>query len=518
MKVLLINSNRKGDMLAAAPIGLCYVATAVEAAGHSVKVLDLCFSGKQNVSDTRNAIQSFKPETIGVSVRNIDNVNMLHPISYLRDAVDLINEIRRLSDCPIVLGGSAVSLAPEAILRLSKADYIVVSDGEEPFRVLLECLESKKNPSQIPGVGSIINGCFHLAAPVLTEFSGQTPDIGRWVDTSLYQRIGAAYNIQTKRGCRRHCVYCTYNQSLEGARLRLRNPIDVVDEIEDALKKYGPDTFEFVDSVFNDPVDHSMSILEEIIKRPWKARFTAMGVHPRGLDKQYLALMWRAGFRSLMITPESASDTMLGNYRKGFKSEDVFRAAEALNQTGFAVWWFFMIGGPGETNETLQTSLDFVLNNLRKNGRAVTHVAQFFIGVRLYPHTALWRLAGKQGFVNGLTNPLDQVWYLSEDLDLDEAVSQMFHAASICPEIYLGFDEKMLSFSRTIAGVCRLLRLKGPYWKYMRIGNVVGIKTGIRFIFKPANTAAWIRKALIRQSYSGRLVTRFEEPIAALNR
>ena len=43
-----------------------------------------------------------------------------------------------------------MSLAPEAILRLSKADYIVVSDGEEPFRVLLECLESKKKPITNP--------------------------------------------------------------------------------------------------------------------------------------------------------------------------------------------------------------------------------------------------------------------------------------------------------------------------------------------------------------------------------
>ena len=49
MRVLLINSNRKGDMLAAAPIGLCYVASAVEAAGHSVNVLDLCFSRKNGV-------------------------------------------------------------------------------------------------------------------------------------------------------------------------------------------------------------------------------------------------------------------------------------------------------------------------------------------------------------------------------------------------------------------------------------------------------------------------------------
>ena len=98
--------------------------------------------------------------------------------------------------------------------------------------------------------------------------------------------------------------------------------------------------------------------------------------------------------------------------------------------------------------------------------------------------------------MNELTNPLDQVWYLSEDLDLDEAVSQMFHAASICPEIYLGFDEKMLSVSRTIAGVCRLLGLKGPLLEVYGVGNVVGIKTGIRFIFKPVDTAASIRERL----------------------
>ncbi len=513
MRVLLINSNRKGDMLAAAPIGLCYVASAVEAAGHTVKALDLCFSRKRVFDEVELAIRSFEPEVIGVSVRNIDNTNMLHPISYIPDTLELFEKIRRLIDCPIVVGGSAVSLAPEAVLKLLKADYVVVSDGEGPFTTLLECIGNGKEVVKIPGVGRLVNGVFDLTPPVMNGFVSRAPDIGRWVDTSSYRRIGAAYNIQTKRGCRRQCVYCTYNQSLEGVRLRLRDPIDVVDEIEDALKKYSPDTFEFVDSVFNDPIDHSVSILEEIIRRPWKARFTAMGVHPKGLDKGYLDLMWKAGFRSLMITPESASDIMLANYRKGFTSKDVFEAAEALNKTAFAVWWFFMIGGPGETNETLQTSLDFVLNNLKKDGRAVTHVAQFFIGVRLYPRTGLWKLAIKEGFVNRLTNPLDQVWYMSEELDLDEAVSQMFHAAAVCPEIYLGFDEKMLSFSRVIAGICRLLRLKGPYWKYMRFGNVIGIKTGIRFIFKPADAAGLIRKALVSQSYSGRLVKRFAEPL-----
>lgn len=517
MKVLLINSNRKGDMLAAAPIGLCYVASAVEAAGHTVTVLDLCFSGKNALKEVERTIRSFTPQVIGVSVRNIDNVNMMHPITYLSETLELLERIRELTRGPIVVGGSAVSLAPEAVLKFLKADYVVVSDGEKPFTTLLEFLEQGRDDFQVPGVGRLLDGKFSLIPPEFNQFKSLGPDIGRWVDTSAYRKIGAAYNIQTKRGCRHRCVYCTYNRSLEGIQLRLRDPVDVVDEIEEVLIKYRPNTFEFVDSVFNDPLDHSLSILEEIVRRPWKARFTAMGVHPRGLDKKYLDLMWSAGFRSLMITPESASDVMLSSYRKGFTSEHVHKAAEALNKSGFAAWWFFMIGGPGETNETLQTSLDFVLKNLQKQGRAATHVAQFFIGVRLYPGTALWNLATKSGFVNGSTNPLDQAWYVSEDLDLDQAVSQMFDAAAICPEIYLGFDEKMLSFSRIIAGVCRVLHLPGPYWKYMRFGNVIGIKVGIRFMFKPLDTAALIRKALVRQSYSGKLVTGFSDSLVELN-
>ncbi len=58
----------------------------------------------------------------------------------------------------------------------------------------------------------------------------------------------------------------------------MRSPIDVADEIEEVLSKYHPKTFEFVDSVFNDPLEHSTAILEEIVRRPWKAHFTAMGM------------------------------------------------------------------------------------------------------------------------------------------------------------------------------------------------------------------------------------------------
>lgn len=499
MRVLLINSNVKDDLLAAPPLGLCYVANAAEAAGHEVRALDLCFSRNRLVRQLRDAVGSFAPDVIGLSIRNIDNVNMIHPVSYLPGIVEIVREIRGITDVPLVVGGSGASLMPEEILRVLGADFIVVSDGEESFANLLRALERGGSTENIPGVGLLVKDKFHLTPPGFTEFRGGAPGLGQWVEIARYQKIGSSYNIQTKRGCRQQCIYCTYNQTLEGKVLRFRSPVDVVDEVEEALFKYRPKTFEFVDSVFNDPLEHSVEILEEITRRPWKAHFTAMGVNPRNLDRGYLELMWKAGFRSFMITPESASDSMLRNYRKGFAREDVERAAEAIKRTAFAAWWFFMIGGPGETNETLQESLDFALNYLQKKGRAVTNVAHFFLGVRVYPKTQLWEIAVRDRLITPTANPVEPLWYLSRRLDLDRAVAQMTRAASLCPEIYLGFDERVLVFSRAAAFFFDLLRFPRPYWRYFRAANSFGLKTGLRFMYRPPDMARMLADALSRQ-------------------
>jgi hypothetical protein len=93
MRVLLINSNLKDDALAAPPIGLCYVATATAAAGHEVRVLDLCF--KRRIGhELKKAIVGFAPHIIGVSLRNLDNANMLSPVVYLPSALNIVQMIR----------------------------------------------------------------------------------------------------------------------------------------------------------------------------------------------------------------------------------------------------------------------------------------------------------------------------------------------------------------------------------------------------------------------------------------
>jgi len=196
-----------------------------EAAGHEVRVLDLCFSGRKLLTRLEDAIRSFDPEVIGISIRNIDNVNMLHPVSYLPGIVDLANRIRQWSRAPLVVGGSGASLIPEAVLKRTSADYIVVSDGEESFVSLLEALEAGRSAERIPGVGTMANGRFHLSESCLGPLKSGSPQLGRWIDIRPYQKIGSSYTIQTKRGCRKrlHLLHVQSKSGRQHSAVKVRN-------------------------------------------------------------------------------------------------------------------------------------------------------------------------------------------------------------------------------------------------------------------------------------------------------
>lgn len=498
MRVLLIYSNQRRDLFAAPPIGLCCVAGAAASAGHEVRVLDLCFRNKVRTA-IEQAIAEFSPDVVGISIRNIDNLNLLYPVNYLPQTRELVKIVRRATCVPIVLGGAGASLMPGEILQYHRADYIVVSDGEQSFVNLLTGLERGDSSVGVPGIGLMVNGRFRLTAPTFTQADIPGSYTGRWIDLTPYRRLGSGYPIQTKRGCTHACIYCLYSSRLEGTRLRLRPPADVVDEMDEAVRRYHAKSFEFVDSVFNEPTDHCVQLLEEILRRPWKVTLAATSLTPGNLNRDMLDLMWRAGFRSFSMSPESASQTMIETYRKRLTAEQLIRAAEAINRTAFTVLWFFMIGGPGETNHTMQETLDFCLRYLKRNGHAASHVANLMLGVRLYPGTLLWETALVEGFVRTDANPLDQHWYLSDKLRLEDAISQMIRAARQSHEIISGNDERFMQLADLIAFLGRTLRVPGPYWSIVRTANLLFRRAGLLVSFKPRVVARMIRRQLDRQ-------------------
>jgi radical SAM superfamily enzyme YgiQ (UPF0313 family) len=134
-----------------------------------------------------------------------------------------------------------------------------------------------------------------------------------------------------------------------------------------------------------------------------------MGVNPGGITDNLVKLMREAGFAQIDCTPDSASPKMIANYRKNFTYEQLVRAAEILKNNKLPVMWFFILGGPGETSETLHQTCDFIENYIHD-----LDLVSLFEGLRIYPDTPLYSLALKEGYLKPDQSLLKPLFYNSE--------------------------------------------------------------------------------------------------------
>jgi radical SAM superfamily enzyme YgiQ (UPF0313 family) len=455
VRVLLVNSNTSRSVAPAAPIGLAYVATATSAAGHDVAAIDL-LGAYDTVRRLQNAIYAHRPDLVGVSVRNIDNVLAQRHEDLLGGVRPVIETIRRCTSSPIVLGGPAISILGAASLDKLGADYAIVGEGEEAMPALASALENGTSLDDVPGLcrteGSDVVRCAPSRAIVFGA-SGME----RWIDWTPYDRAGATWPIQTKRGCSLGCSYCTY-PLIEGSAHRHREAGDVVDEIEKVSRLVRPRAFEFVDSTFTVPTRHAAAICEEILARGLRVRLATMGGNPLGIDLPLLALMKRAGFNSIMVTPESASDAMLARYHKGFDVRQVEIASDAVRASGLSSAWFFMLGGPGETKETVAETLGFIRHHLARPDCLVVVAT----GVRVFPGSALAREIGHDREVTA-----DFAYYLSPTVDETWILDRINETIARCPNVVHACEDGSSMLQRVTERALCALGHAPPYWRHM---------------------------------------------------
>ena len=460
MRVLLVYSNQIRDLLPAPPIGLSYVASATRQAGHDVHFLDLLISTSP-LEDLRDAVRRFQPEVIGFSVRNIDNVVHQRLARHLGILGEMIATVRQESSAPVILGGPAISVLGPTALEHLHADFAVIGEGEVTFPRLLQAIENGTDYSRLEGVCYRMNDKVHSTPMArLPEFAASGME--QWIDWPEYERKGGTWALQTKRGCPLHCNYCTY-PSVEGRSMRRRTPEEVADEIEHVLATAGPRTFEFVDSTFNVPESHAIAICEEIIRRKLKVNLTAMGVNPLNTSRELFSLMKRAGFNSMMITPEAANETMLTNLQKGFTMEHVRRTAQLARESGISSTWFFMLGGPGETRETVDETLTFVERELDWS----KCLSIFMTGIRILPGTDLARSAIAEGYLKPDVDLAKPVFYFSPHVSEHWMLNRINRAVAVHPNIVHAAEEGGSVYERLFHRVLHLLGVAPPYWRFL---------------------------------------------------
>ena len=399
-KVLLISSNLFTSPYYVYPLGMAVIASALSESGHIVNQFDAIVGGDIN-DRLRKTIGEFSPDFIGISVRNIDNVDSLscNDSWCLSNEKQMVSLIRQSSDAPVIMGGAAFSALPEEILEYVGADYGVVGEGERAVCELIKALEKgKTTPKLLYGRGAPLDAA-DMCSPVwkkeLIEF---------------YVSRSGMMNLQTKRGCPHNCSYCVY-PSLEGNRFRFREPESVIADLKRLQNIYGVGTVFFTDSVFNDPEDHYLELTEQIILSGLKIRWAGY-FRPKGIGFKELSLLKRAGLYAMEVGTDAGCDETLNHLKKGFYFEDVLDFNDASIKAEIPSAHFLIFGGPGETEKTLHEGLKNI-KMLRKNAIFI------YSGIRILPGTDLYRRALRECILTEEAPLLRPVFYFSRDIEIE---------------------------------------------------------------------------------------------------
>lgn len=406
MRVLLISANTEQINMPVLPLGMACIAAVAQQAGHDVKTVNLMMAQDVRII-VEKTLEGFNPEVVGISVRNIDDQVMDNPKFLLDSVKTVVSQCRSLSNAPIVLGGAGYSIFPRGVLDYLTADMGVQGEGEQAFNILLKRLERQEGLSGIPGLYLPMSGLqqkvgftkhLDVHPPPLPNIHLHLPSITS--DEEIW------VPIQTRRGCPMNCSYCS-TPTIEG-RITRKHSLKYIAKVLRRYVESGFDRFFFVDNTFNIPLTYAKALCDQIIASKLSIGWRCI-LYPWKIDDELVEKMAKAGCKEVSLGFESGSPETLKRLNKRFRPDDVRRSSEMLKKQGIHRLGFLLLGGPGETKETVDKSLNFA-DSLDTEAMKIT------AGIRIYPHTDLSRTAVNEGVIKRNDNLLLPKFYLADGL------------------------------------------------------------------------------------------------------
>ncbi len=196
-------------------------------------------------------------------------------------------------------------------------------------------------------------------------------------------------SIYTGRGCKSHCTFCLWPQTVGGHRYRVRSPEHVAEEIRLA-KQYFPQTKEFFfdDDTFTDNLPRA----EEIARLLGKMGVTWSCNAKANVPRSTLKIMKDNGLRLLLVGYETGNQQILYNIKKGMRIEVAKQFTKDCHELGIKIHGTFILGLPGETTETIQETIKFAIETN-------PHTLQVSLAAP-YPGTFLYKQAMENGWLD----------------------------------------------------------------------------------------------------------------------
>jgi len=357
------------------PLGLAYIAAAIDNAGHSVEIIDAVaeapethtryFRGYCVGLQLDEIAKKISPRTSAIGI----SVIFTHEWPIVVKLIKLIKQAH--PSIPVILGGEHVTSLPEFCLLTSEADYLVLGEGEEIVVELIGALKDNRLISDIEGIA--FRDGDHISLTKRRARAGAIDEIPlpAWdkFDLKTYHEqrfVGGMYSphmtvpILATRGCPFQCTYCSA-PNMWTPKWIPRNPQLVVDEIEHYVNHFGARNFPFQDLTAIIQKDWIVEFCNELLKRKLEITWQLpTGTRSEAIDGEVAQLLKRSGMTSMAYAPESGSDLTRKLIKKKMKAEKLFSSIDAAQAAGLNVAAYLVIGFPHGRIEHFEDNLPFI--------------------------------------------------------------------------------------------------------------------------------------------------------------
>jgi radical SAM superfamily enzyme YgiQ (UPF0313 family) len=337
------------------PAGLASIAAMLRRKGHTVAMVDTALTPDVNNDDITGRILAMKPDMVGFTATT----------SGFPDAVDLCLRIKEEhSEVITVFGGVHASWGTTRLLEDFQAiDYIVSGEGE---RALCHLAEGDSDYERIyfrKGPG-IVQGTKVLEPIALDELPFPAYDLlegfpGRYLSPLFSYPKPPVATVISSRGCVYKCSYC--DRSVFGESFRWNSPEYTFEQIRWLNRDFGVKHFNFYDDLFTFNRSRVAKLCEKLASSGMKVTFNCI-VRIGHIDKELIKLLRIGGCWMVSVGIESGDQDILDTHKGRMDLEAVRKEVELMHRSGLWVKGLFMIGFPGETENSIRKTREFALS------------------------------------------------------------------------------------------------------------------------------------------------------------
>ena len=398
MKILLINPPiREWSQPNMFPQGLGYIAASLKNAGYEIGVLDIN-AYRWSQAQVEEKIKDAKFDIVGTG-------SLITTYKYLKWLANVLKKHHPTK--PLIMGGKVVSSMQEQIMGfIPQVDVVVYGEGEITVVELVDCFDRGGKLADVRGICYRDNGntIKNVSRPVIEnidtlpwpawdlfpmEIYLKNPDgyyelksDAKWTDGKPEEDTPLTINISASRGCPFSCIFCC--KDFKGMKYRTMSPDRILQIIKYLQDTYGVSYFNIQDDLFICNRKHTHEFADAILVKGIKFEWSC-SARVDLVDEELFKKIQASGCKLLGYGIESGSQRMLDTMKKHVKVEDIVNAVRLTQKHFEFVDASFVIGFPGENEETIQETID-LCKELNLQPEVV-----FF--ATPYPGTELWELS-----------------------------------------------------------------------------------------------------------------------------